>query len=127
MTITESLPYGIIKSQLKKTDKIGIVSCSACVSFCETGGKEKMDELAERLIKDGFNVVDKDLIGIACDLEQVKKIEFEGDVIIVLSCDAGVYNIKKMVGYKKVIPALNTVGIGVRDAQGNINLVRKFG
>jgi len=126
MTITEPKPYGMIKSQLKKSDKIGLVSCNACVKFCETGGEEKMQKMAERLKKDGFNVVDVDLIGVACDLDQVKKETFDGEVTIVFACDAGVFNVKKLVGNKKVITALDTIGIGTRDKEGNINLVKSF-
>jgi len=126
MTITESIPYGIIKSQLNKNDNIGLVSCNSCVKFCETGGEEKMAEMAERLKKDGFRVVDVDLIGVACDMDQVKKEIFDGDVIIVFGCDAAVYNIKKLVGGKKVLLALDTIGIGTRDKEGNLFLVRKF-
>jgi len=51
--------------------------------------------MAQRLEKDGFNVVDTDLIGVACDLDQVKKPSFDGNVLIVFACDAGVDNIKK--------------------------------
>ncbi len=54
MIITESKPFGIIKAQLKKEDKIGIVSCNSCARMCETGGKEAMKELADRLKKRGF-------------------------------------------------------------------------
>ena len=126
MTITQSKPYGIIKSQLKKNDRIGLVSCNACVKFCETGGEEKMEEIAQRLKKDGFNVVDTDLIGMACVLDLVKKQSFKGNVLIAFTCDAGIFNIEKLAKGKKVIAALDTVGIGTRDGEGNINLVRKF-
>jgi len=126
MTITEPKPYGMIKSQLDKNDKISLVSCNSCVKFCETGGEEKMREMSGRLKKDGFQVVDTDLIGVACDLDQVKKETFDGDVIIVFACEAGIHNIKKLAGDKKIIAALDTVGIGTRDREGNISLVRKF-
>ena len=96
MIITDSKPYGLIKSQLKKGDKIGIVSCNTCVRKCETGGLEKMKELAARLEKDGYNVIDMDLIGMACDYDQLKRQELKGDVTIVLACDAGVHNVKKL-------------------------------
>jgi len=126
MTITESKPYGIIKAQLNKKDKIGLVSCNSCVRFCETGGEEKMQEMSERLKKDGFEVVDIDLIGVACDLNQVKKETFDGDVIIVFGCDAATYNVKKLVNNKKVLNALDTIGIGTRDKEGNLSLVKEF-
>lgn len=126
MTITEKRPYGLIRSELKKGDKISLISCSSCVSFCGTGGKKEMNKLAKKLQEDGFEVLDQHLVGVACNFEQVKNEKFEGNVIIVLSCDAGVYNIKKIVGDKRVISALDTIGIGVRDAKGNINLVKEF-
>jgi len=126
MTITEAKPYGMIKSQLKKSDKIGLVSCNSCVKFCETGGEEKMQKMAARLTKDDFDVVDVDLIGVACDLDQVKKETFDGEVIIVFACDAGIFNVQRLVKDKKVISALDTIGIGTRDKEGNIDLVKSF-
>ncbi len=53
--------------------------------MCETGGKEAMKELADRLKKEGFNVVDMDLISMACNFDQLKKNELKGDVVIVLA------------------------------------------
>lgn len=126
MIITESKPFGMIKAELKKEDKIGIVSCNSCVRICETGGKEAMKELADRLKKEGFNVVDMDLIGMACDFDQLKKDELKGDVTIVLACDAGVYNLKKLFPNRKIVRALDTVGLGAYDEKGDIILVKEF-
>jgi hypothetical protein len=56
--VTSSRPYGIIKGMLRKWKKIGIVSCNSCARACETGGREKMEELAERLRQDGYDVTD---------------------------------------------------------------------
>ncbi len=64
--------------------------------MCETGGKEAMKGLADKLKKEGFNVVDMDLISMACNFDQLKKNELKGDVVIVLACDAGLYNLKKL-------------------------------
>ena len=126
MVVTESKPYKAVKSQLKKNDRIEVVSCNLCVRFCKTGGVEKMQEMVRRLKNDGFNVTDTHLIGVACDLEQVEKVRFSTDTVIVLACDAGVYNIKKIAKGKKVIPALNTLGVGARKGEGNVTLVKKF-
>ena len=126
MIITKLKPYARIKSQLKKTDKIGIVSCNTCARMCETGGEKVMKELALKLKKDGFNVVDMDLIGFACDFDQLKKNELKGDITIVLACDSGVYNLRKLFSKRKIIDALNTIGLGAYDHKGNISLVRKF-
>ena len=58
MIVTSCKPYGIIRGMLKKWKKVGIVSCNSCARVCETGGKDKMEELATRLKTDGFDVVD---------------------------------------------------------------------
>ncbi len=126
MIITALKPYGLIKSQLNKKDKIGIVSCNSCARLCETGGKKEMKKLAEKLKKDGFRVVDMDLIGVPCDYGQLKKDELHGEVTIVLACDAGVYNLKKLFPKRKIIEALDTIGLGAWDEKGNLTLVRKF-
>jgi len=126
MIITESKPYGMIKGQLKKRYRINIVSCNSCTRMCETGGKEAMKKLSMRLRKDGFNVVDMDLIGMACDFDQLKKNELKGDVTIILACDSGVYNLKKLFPRRKIIPALDTLGLGVWDKKGNLTLVRRL-
>ena len=42
MIITQSKPYGVIRSQLDKKDKIGLVTCNTCARMCETGGEEQM-------------------------------------------------------------------------------------
>lgn len=126
MIVTNSKSYKGIKSQLKKTDRIGIVSCNACARMCHTGGDLIMKDFSNKLKKDGFNVVDMDLIGIACDFDQLKKDELKGNVTIVLACDSAVYNLKRLFKSRKIIPALNTLGIGVYDHKGHITLTKKF-
>ena len=126
MIVTSLKPYGVIKGMLKKWKKNGIVSCNSCARACETGGKEKMEELAERLKKDGFEVVDTELVPMACNIDLVKKPEYNGDVLVILACDAGVFTFETLFPDKKIIPALNTIGLGARDGQGNIFLMMKF-
>jgi len=126
MIVTKQKPYGLVKPKLKKSDKIGIVSCNACARMCETGGEKAMKELAAKLKKDGFTIVDTDLIGVACDFDQLKKEELNGDVTIVLACDAGAYNLYKLFPKRKIIPALDTIGLAAWDEKGNITLVKKF-
>jgi muramoyltetrapeptide carboxypeptidase LdcA involved in peptidoglycan recycling len=92
MIMTKSRPYEEIKKQLKKSDKIGIISCNMCARVCETGGEKALNKLASRLRKKGFDVVDTDLIGAPCDRDQLQKNQLHGNVQIVLACDAEVYN-----------------------------------
>jgi transcription elongation factor Elf1 len=126
MIITCAKPYGVVKGMLKKWKKIGIVSCNSCARACETGGKEKMEELANRLKSDGFDVVDMELVPMACNIDAVKKPEYHADYLVVLACDSGVFSIQSLFPNKIAIPALDTVGLGARDSQGNIFLMKKF-
>jgi hypothetical protein len=126
MIVTCSKPYGIIRGSLKKWKKIGIVSCNSCARACETGGKERMEELAARLKQDGFDVVDTELVPMACNVDSVKKPEYHSDIILVLACDSGVFTLQTLLPSTRVIPGLDTIGLGARDAQGNIYLMRKF-
>ena len=126
MIITKALSYSAIKRQLKKTDKIGVISCNACARLCKTGGEKVMVQLSEKLRKDGFNVVDADLIGTPCNYDLLHKSQLHGNVQILLACDAGLYNLKKLFPKHKIILANKTLGLGVHDKGRNIVLVRKI-
>ena len=126
MIVTNIKPYGIIKGMLKKWKKIGIVSCNSCARVCETGGRKKMEELAERLKKDGYDVVSTDLIPLACNIDLVKKPQYDADILVVLACDCGVYTLQTLFPAKKIVAALNTIGVGARDGKGNLFLMMKF-
>jgi ferredoxin len=126
MIITSTKPYGIVKGKLRKWKKIGIISCNSCARVCETGGREKMEELAERLKKDGYNIVQMDLIPMTCNVDMIKRPEYDADDLVILACDAGVFNFQTVFPSKKIIAANNTIGFGARDGQGNIFLMKKF-
>ena len=83
MIITNNKPYGVIKGMLKKRKKTGIIACNSCARACETGGKDKMEELAERLKIDGFDIVQTNLIPMACNVDLVKKPEFNADELLI--------------------------------------------
>ena len=124
MIVTKVLPYSIIKRQLKKSDKIGIISCNACARLCGTGGEKVMLQLARRLEKDGFNIIDTDLIGTPCNYALLNKSQLHGNVQILLACDAGLYNLKKLFPKHEIILANETLGVGAHDGK-KITLVRK--
>jgi hypothetical protein len=125
MIVTKAKSYKEIISQLKKSDKIGVISCNACARLCKTGGEKVMMKLANKLKKDGYNIVDTDLIGTPCNYDLLQKSQLHGNAQIVLACDAGIHNLKKLFPKHKIISANNTLGIGVHDKGRNIELVRK--
>ncbi len=126
MIVTSIKPYGIIKGMLKKWKKFGIISCNSCARACESGGRKKMEELGERLKNDGYEVVDMNLVPMACNVDLVKKPEYESDVLVILACDSGVFTYQTLFPSKTIVPALNSHGLGARDSQGNIFLMMKF-
>ncbi len=126
MIVTNSKPYGVIRGMLKKWKTVGIVSCNSCARVCETGGKESMDELATRLKADGFQVLDTELVPLACNLDAVKRPDYKADYLVVLACDSGVFTLQSLFPNKVVVPALDTVGLGARDGQGDIYIMKKF-
>jgi len=73
MIITETKPFGLIKAQLKKEDKITIVSCNMCARMCGTGGKEGLEEMKKKLKEEDYNVVDEFLFSPVCDKDLVSK------------------------------------------------------
>ena len=85
-----------------------------------------MEELAERLKKDGFAVVDTELVPMACNIDSVKKPDYHSEILVALACDSGVFTLQTLLPSTRVIPGLDTVGLGARDAQGNIYLMKKF-
>jgi len=125
MIVTKSLPYSVIKKQLKKSDEIGVISCNACARLCGTGGEKVMTRLVDKLKKDNFNVVDSDLIGTPCNYDLLNKSQLHGNVQVLLACDAGLYNLKKLFPKHKIISANKTLGIGAHDKGRNIILVKK--
>jgi len=133
MIITSSKPYGVVRGMLKKWKKIGIVSDrrgrrrgGTCARACETGGRERMEALADRLKQDGFEVVDTELVPMACNIDAVKRPNYQGDMLIALACDSGLCTLQSLFPSKIVVPALDTIGIGARDAQGNIFIMKKI-
>ena len=126
MIVTYSKPYGIVKGMLKKYNSVGIIACNSCARLCETGGQTRMETLAERLKKDGYDVVDSDLVPLVCNIDAVKRREYKGKQLLVLACDAGVFTVQSLFPNKSVIPANDTVGLGARDNTGNIFIMKKF-
>ena len=48
------------------------------LGFVRPGGKKRLDELSERLKKDGFDIVGSDLVPLVCNIDAVKRRSYEG-------------------------------------------------
>jgi hypothetical protein len=62
-----------------------------------------MEEIAERLKVDGYDVVDTALIPMACNLDLAKKPQLNSDILVVYACDSGVYTFATFYPQKKLL------------------------
>ena len=85
-----------------------------------------MEEIAQRLKADGFEVVDTELVAMTCNIDLAKKPQYQSQMLVVLACDSGVFTLQTLFPDKIVVPANDTVGLGARDGQGNIFVMKKF-
>ena len=91
--------YDTLKANLKPDDRIVIVSCDSCARQSDgLGGEDGLNSLADKLVADGFNVVHRQLLPVACSAHQltdrlqeapIRKLFEEADIVIPLSCQAG--------------------------------------
>jgi len=116
------MDYDTLKQELKPEDKIIILSCNNCAKKCkDLGGRAGLASLADKLEADGFNVILRELCGIACSVDLVrkrgveeatKKFFDEADVIIPLSCEDGEDAAVLAFPQARVLKVTKTLGIG---------------
>lgn len=119
MMFSRQIPYHAITAQLNREETITIVSCNTCARECGVGGVSKADELAERLLRDGYHVTEEIVLPDACSEPTYRKarIKLDADTIIVLACSAGISCVKRMYPAKKVLVVTEDVGLFVTDTE----------
>ncbi len=132
-TITVRLfEYETLKATLKPEDRIVILSCNSCAKQSDgLGGGQGLKSLADKLVADGFSVVHRELIPVACSATQLtarrddegnRRLFEEADVIIPLSCQAGIDTAKDVLTELKVISVTRTVGKGSYSSEAGARL-----
>ncbi len=127
--ITTKKPFEEILSVLKDVKKIGLVSCGSCAAMCQTGGTEGAKEMAEKLEKEGFEVIVTIVPEEVCDnrlmMKDFRQIDEDLkniDAILTLSCGLGVASIVKALERKyPLIPVFigtNTEFMGMTERIG---------
>ena len=114
--------YAGLKTKLKHTDKIVIVSCNSCARQCANlGGENGLQALAGKLEFDGFKVVHCELVPTACSVDHWRKLLEnkttrtrleEADVLISLSCKAGEKEAAETAGRVRLLRVTKTLGEG---------------
>ena len=122
VSLTQAVPYETIKKQIKKDDRIAVITCNTCPRFCGSGGVQKMEEMALHLRKDGFIVSDQLVLSAACINDYIMNARLSGGLtaVIVLACEAGWSSIKQRFKDKNVIKGTETLGLVIADREKGV-------
>jgi ferredoxin len=122
-SITKQKSVEEIEQELGGFDRIYIVGCGTCATMTKTGGREEVLKMKEHLQELGKLVTGCTVIPTACDemtevaiKENIGAIE-TANCILVMACALGVHKLSTYID-KPVIPALDTLFIGIEDSPG---------
>jgi len=122
-SITKQKSVEEIEQELGGFDRIYIVGCGTCATMTKTGGREEVLKMKEHLQELGKLVTGHTVIPTACDemtevaiKENIGAID-NANCILVMACALGVHKLSTYID-KPVIPALDTLFIGIEDSPG---------
>ena len=126
MIVGERKPLEQIEAMLEGFDKILIAGCGTCVAVSMAGGEKEVEELAVQLRMKGKlegrkRTIDEITVTRQCDreyLDVLAKHLDDYDVVLSTACGAGVQFLAERYDDKLVLPALNTLFIGVAEGAG---------
>ncbi len=106
-----------------KAKKVLMITCNTCVRLCgDIGGKKAADDLSEKLISDGIDVIEVIDVSAACIAKKIcnkltqSKVK-ASDVIFALTCPLGAASIAAVSGIDVFNP-LEMIGMGYLDEDG---------
>jgi ferredoxin len=126
MIVGERKPLEQIEAMLEGFERILIVGCGTCVAVSMAGGEKEVEQLAAQLRMKGKlqgreRTIDEITVTRQCDKEYLEPLaKYVGDYEVILSaaCGAGVQFLAERFDDKVVLPALNTLFIGVAEEPG---------
>jgi ferredoxin len=122
-SITRQKPFEEIKEQLNGLDRVFIIGCGTCTTMTKTGGIDQVVAMKSQLQEIDKLVSGWTVIPIACDemtelaIEENKRAIQNSTAILIMTCALGVHKISTYID-RPVIPALDTLFIGVEDSPG---------
>jgi ferredoxin len=122
-SITRQKPFDEIKQQLANFDRLFIIGCGTCTTMTKTGGVDQVLEMKERLQQLGKRVSGWTVIPTACDemtevaMKENSRALESASCILAMPCALGVHRISLYID-RPVIPAVDTLFIGVEDTPG---------
>ncbi|HEY86533.1 MAG TPA: 5,10-methylenetetrahydrofolate reductase [Dehalococcoidia bacterium] len=127
-SITKQKSLEEIEQQLEGLGRVYIIGCGTCTTMTKTGGIEEVLDMKDRLQDMGKIVTGWTVIPIACDemtevsLRENNEAIQNANCILVMTCGLGVQRVGSYID-KPVIPALDTLFIGLEDSPGNFHEV----
>ncbi len=127
-SITKQKSFEEVQQQLEGLDRVYIVGCGTCATMTRTGGREEVLDMKERLQGLDKIVTGWIVLPTACDeMTEASIIENNGAIgnascILAMSCAMGVQRVASYIN-KPVIPALDTLFIGLEERPGDFHEV----
>jgi ferredoxin len=127
-SITKQKTLEEIGQLLNGLDSVFIAGCGTCATMTHTGGIEEVAAMKQSLQELGKTVTGTTVIPAACDdMTQETIIKYKeaidgADAMLIMSCAMGVHRVS-LYHKKPVIPALDTLFIGLEDNYGEFHEV----
>jgi hypothetical protein len=127
-SITRQKSLGDILEQLDGINRVFIIGCGTCTTMTRTGGLNEVLDMKQQLQDRNILVTGWTVIPTACDdmtevsLKENSKAIENADCILVMSCALGVCKVSTYIT-KQVIPALDTLFIGLEKQPGDFHEV----
>ncbi len=122
-SITRQKPLAEIKEQLTGFDRPFIVGCGTCTTMTRTGGIDQVLEMKGRLQEMDKLVSGWTVIPTACDemtgvaMKENERAIQNANCVLAMTCALGVHRMSLYID-RPVIPALDTLFIGVEESPG---------
>ncbi|NLL57854.1 MAG: 5,10-methylenetetrahydrofolate reductase [Firmicutes bacterium] len=123
-SITRQKPFSEVIQLLDRFNRVFIIGCGTCATMARTGGRDEVLEMKNRLQETGKLVTGWAVIPTACD-EMTGETARENEEAIknagcslVMACALGVQRVNSYLNSKAVIPALDTLFIGMEETPG---------
>jgi hypothetical protein len=112
--------YGTLRAKLTPGCRVAILSCGSCARLSDgLGGEQGLEDLAEKLTADGFQVICRKVLPIACAKDALailgeagNRLLDEADAVIPLACAAGIRRTQERVQEARLCVVTRTVGKG---------------
>jgi hypothetical protein len=125
-SITKQKSPEEIQQQLEGLGQVFIIGCGTCTTMTRTGGQEEVLAMKEHLQGLGKIVTGSIVIPIACDemteaaVRENNQAIQNANCVLVMTCALGVQRVGSYLS-KPVIPALDTLFIGLEESPGNFH------